>query len=282
MKLIYSPRCLSYHQPGHPESPERVQTTFELLGDRLDVVPPAEAMVEDLERVHSVALIEQVRSGCFFDPDTPVFPAVFSLACLSAGAAVRAAELALGEDVTMSLSLMRPPGHHATRDQLGGFCYFNNIAVATAWALTKVGRVAIVDFDCHHGNGTQDIFLGNERVLFVSLHQNPQYPGTGLVSEQNCRNYPLPAGTDGVTYLNSFSQALDEVRAFAPDMVAVSAGFDAYKNDPITDMGLTRDTFEQIGRMIAALKVPRFAVLEGGYAADLARCVERFLVGFDD
>ena len=280
MKLIYDPRCLDYSSPGHPERPGRVSAAIELLHDQYRIVPPEEARLEEIQRVHDQYLIEQVQSESFVDPDTPTHPGIFSLARLSAGAAVKAAELAL--EGVVAMSLMRPPGHHAGPDQLGGFCHFNNIAIATAWALTKVERVAIVDFDCHHGNGTQDIVMGDERILFVSLHQSPLYPGTGLKSEQNCRNYPLPAGTDGSTYLNEFKRGLDEVNAFEPDLIAVSAGFDTYKNDKITDVNLERDTFGAIGSMLAALGRPRFAVLEGGYASDMAFCIKAFVEGFDE
>lgn len=280
MKLVHDPRCLEYHSPGHPERPERVSAAIDLLRDHYAIVCPTEARLEDIQRVHVQRLIEQVQSESFVDPDTPTYPSIFAIAKLSAGAAVKAAELALNGEVAMSL--MRPPGHHAGAAQLSGFCYFNNVAIATAWALTKVERVAIVDFDCHHGNGTQDIFLDNDSVLFVSLHQSPLYPGTGLRSEQNCRNYPLPAGTDGSAYLDEFKRALEEVSGFEPDLIAVSAGFDAYKNDPITDMNLERDTFRIIGSLIAALGRPRFAVLEGGYASDMAFCIQAFVEGFDE
>jgi len=244
------------------------------------IVQPQEARVEDIERVHDHRLIEQVQSENFFDPDTPAHPGIFDIARRSAGAALKAAELSLGGQVAMSL--MRPPGHHAGRSQLGGFCYFNNVAIATAWALTEVERVAIVDFDCHHGNGTQDIFLGHDRILFVSLHQSPLYPGTGLSNELNCRNYPLPAGIEGSAFLDRFKKALDDVDDFDPGLIAVSAGFDAYQNDPITDMNLDRDTFGAIGLLIAELGRPCFAVLEGGYATDMAYCIKAFVEGFDE
>lgn len=257
-----------------------MSAAIDLLRDKYPVLRPDEASVEDIQRVHDQRLIEQVQDESFIDPDTPAHPGIFAIARLSAGAAVQAAELALDGEVAMSL--MRPPGHHAGAAQLGGFCYLNNVAIASAWALTKVERVAIVDFDCHHGNGTQDIFLDNDSVLFVSLHQSPLYPGTGLRSEQNCRNYPLPAGTEESAYLDEFKRALHEIGAFEPDLIAVSAGFDAYKNDPITDMNLERDTFRTIGSLIAGLQQPRFAVLEGGYAPDMAFCIQAFVEGFDE
>src|SRR5262249_13030874 len=149
----------------------------------------------------------------------------------------------------------------------------NNIAIAVAKVLQQEDRkVAILDFDCHHGNGTEDIFRGNERVLFTSLHQSPCYPGTGLTSEDNCINYPLPPGTAPLQFLAALDKAINEIRNFKPDLLAVSAGFDAYKDDPITQMGLEIKTFQEIGRHIADFtqsKLPCFAVLEGGYAPEL-------------
>ena len=157
-----------------------------------------------------------------------------------------------------------------------GFCYFNNIAIAVAKVLA-VSRIAIVDFDCHHGNGTENIFLGNDRVLFASLHQSPCYPGTGLRSQKNCRNYPLPPQTEETEFLEALDHALDEVRAFKPQLIAISAGFDAHKADPITEMELEVETFGKIGERLRGLCLPSFAVLEGGYGARFAACAETFV-----
>ena len=174
---------------------------------------------------------------------------------------------------------MRPPGHHAERNRVMGFCYINHIAIAVMKLIEshELARVAILDFDCHHGNGTEDIFFGFDQVLFVSLHQSPCYPGTGLESRGNCINYPLPPGTKPPEFLKAIDMALEKIKAFAPALIAVSAGFDAYKNDPITEMSLDIETYHAIGARIAALKLPTFAVLEGGYAAELAQCVEAFV-----
>jgi len=194
-------------------------------------------------------------------------------------------DLALGGE--KSFSLMRPPGHHAGRSSVEGFCYFNNIAIATSRALESVDRAAIIDVDCHHGNGTQDIFLGNSRVLFVSLHQygslgqGPFYPGTGGVSEKNCLNYPVTIGTNEETYLRVLKKALKEVARFNPDIVGVSAGFDAYKNDPITSLNLDKETFGKISMMISDIGVPTFSVLEGGYSSELPQCIQEFLKGYE-
>ncbi len=197
MVILYSPRCLDYAAAGHPENPERVRAAVAQLHKEFHTwVVPAPCTDEDILRVHTREQLEAVRSGKFDDADTPFFPDIFEIAKLSAGAAVLAAEHALAG--RPAFSLMRPPGHHAERNRVMGFCYFNNIAIAVAKTLQsspKIQRVAILDFDCHHGNGTEDIFCGNERVLFVSMHQSPCYPGTGLGADGNCVNYPLAPGT---------------------------------------------------------------------------------------
>jgi acetoin utilization deacetylase AcuC-like enzyme len=172
-----------------------------------------------------------------------------------------------------------------------GFCYFNNIAIAVARILETgtARKVAILDFDCHHGNGTEQIFQGDQRVLFVSLHQSPCYPGTGLVSRENCLNYPLPPGTGPDEFLAALDDAFGNIRAFQPEVLAISAGFDSYKGDPITQMKLEIDTYHDIGLRIARLcreggpssRLPGFAVLEGGYSRDFARCVEAFVNGWE-
>ncbi|MEW6413204.1 MAG: histone deacetylase [Candidatus Zixiibacteriota bacterium] len=279
MKIIFSKRCLEYSQPGHPESPERVRSTFEHLKDHYEVVEPTPADVADLLLVHTRDLIDRVSAGNFYDGDSPAYPHLAFYARLSAGAALMALKLAL--EGTASISLMRPPGHHAGKNFLGGFCYFNNVAIAAAKALDKVRRVAIIDFDCHHGNGTQDIFMGSDRVLYVSLHQSPLYPGTGYRSELNCRNFPVDAFTSGDDYMKIFSIALDEVREFSPELVAVSAGFDTFKEDPITNLGLDIETFERIGEAISSLGVPTFSLLEGGYSSGMPYCVQAYLNGLE-
>ena len=284
MKIVYSPECAEYVALGHPESPRRVTASAELLKQDarhsfLAAVPCVEA---DVRRVHTERLWKEVRNGGFEEPDTPALPGIFDHAMRSAGAAIQVAELAWkGEP---AFSLMRPPGHHACRDRLMGFCYFNNIAIALTRLLHDPKgpkKVAIVDFDCHHGNGTQDIFLGNERVLFVSLHQHPCYPSTGQTSDRNARNYPLPPYTEGAAYLKAFDSALGEVKEFQPELIAVSAGFDAFYRDPITHMGLKVEDFHEIGLRLGALKLPMFAVLEGGYSSQLPKCIKAFLDGWE-
>jgi acetoin utilization deacetylase AcuC-like enzyme len=202
------------------------------------------------------------------------------IALISLAGALSAADSALAG--TPAFSLMRPPGHHAGKDRVAGFCYLNNVALAVArLQKTKPGlKVAIVDFDVHHGDGTESLMLGRENTACVSLHQFPLYPGTGRETRGNCVNIPLPEGTDGDRYLMAFEPALEAVLASKPDMLALSAGFDAYKGDPIAGLKLDRDTFKRIGALLASTKLPRFAALEGGYSDDLPKLVESFLDGF--
>ena len=277
MKVVFSDKCLEYSQAGHPESPGRIRASYAYLKDKFEFVPPGEIEEGDILLVHSQALLDSVKTGRFYDGDSPNYPDIFAYARLSAGAAVTASEIALKGD--LSLSLLRPPGHHAGRDSLGGFCYFNNVAIAVAKALQQVNKAAIIDFDCHHGNGTQDIFLGEQNVLYVSLHQSPLYPRTGLTSEGNCLNFPVPAGTDEPAYMTAFNRAIEAIYRFDPDLVAVSAGFDTYKGDPLAGLRLEKSTYEKIGRAIHELGKPVFAVLEGGYSDDLPECICNFLKG---
>lgn len=280
MKIVFSKRCLEYEFPRHPESPQRVKSIYSLLKkDKFEFIEPKPASEADVLKVHSSNLVEKVKRGEFLDSDTPDSTNMFEYALLSCGAAILAQDSALNEE--NAFSLMRPPGHHATRDFAGGFCYFNNIAVAVNKALDSVKRVSIIDIDCHHGNGTQDIFLGEEKILYISLHQSPLYPGTGLKSLKNCLNFPLPAGTDEEQYLDILKMAIGKVKKFSPELIAVSAGFDTYKNDPLTAVMLEKQAFAKIAGLISSLKKPTFSVLEGGYSPELAECVEQYLRGWD-
>ena len=312
MVIVYSPRCLDYAAPGHPENPERVRSAVAQLHKEFHTwTTPGPCTDEDILRVHTREMFDAARTGTFSDADTPSFPQIFEIAKLAAGGAIQAAELALAGEP--AFSLMRPPGHHAERNRIMGFCYFNNLAIAVAKNLeirnpkpslrdaegpgqqseTAGNKVAILDFDCHHGNGTEDIFRGNKRVLFVSVHQSPCYPGTGTTTEGNCLNYPLPPGTGPEQFLAALDEGFNRIREFHPDLLAVSAGFDAYHGDPITQMGLEIETFGDIGGRIAdftepaktaaggARSLPCFAVLEGGYARDFGRCVEAFVGGWE-
>lgn len=280
MKIIFSAKCLEYHQWNHPESPERLRSPADFLKEKgFKFIESHPAEEKDLLLVHSQRLIDEVKNGKILDLDTPNIKDIFDYALLSVGGATEAMKISLeGEKV---FSLMRPPGHHAGKDFCGGFCYFNNLAVAVAKALRKVKKVAILDIDCHHGNGTEDIFLGKSNVLYVSLHESPLYPGTGIESQFNCLNFPLPPKTQEKEYFETLDIALRKIFDFKPNLLAVSAGLDTYKKDPLTYFGLEIDSYQKIGEKIAQLKIPTFAVLEGGYSSDLPLCLHNFLKGFE-
>jgi acetoin utilization deacetylase AcuC-like enzyme len=246
--------------------------------DRRDAPPAAR---EALERVHSPAYVELIERFCAggggaLDPDTIVTEASWEAALRAAGGAVAAVEAVVGDPGVAAFSCGRPPGHHAEPSRAMGFCVFNSAAVAAAHARRALGceRVAVLDWDAHHGNGTQAIFYDDPSVLYVSLHQYPFYPGTGAAAEAGAGdgagttvNLPLAAGTSEAAYLAAFhEQALTAVVAFQPDLVIVSAGFDAAADDPLCSLRLTAPAFAE---MAAALREPCGGpafVLEGGYS----------------
>ena len=277
MKIVYSHKCLEYKQEGHPESPARVKKTRNLLKDDFDFIEAKPCDDKDLLSVHSKELVDKVRHGEFSEPDTPTLPGIFDYAKLAAGAAMQAAQLAVNGN--SSFSLMRPPGHHAGKNFLGGFCYFNNIAVAVEHALKNLDKIAILDIDGHHGNGTQDIFFGRDDVLFVSLHQKDAFPNSGHISEKNCINFPLPQGIGTKDYMKILASALEKIEDFKPDLLAISAGFDTYIKDPLLQLELDLNAYFLVGDAIRQLNLPCFAVLEGGYSNDLPKCVFNFLGG---
>lgn len=275
-------KTAQYGASGHPEAPFRVRDTHALLkaAGLVPELPPTAAGEADVARLHGKDRLRVIASGAYDDPDTPPYPGIGGIAMISLSGALSAAEAAKAG--TPAFSLMRPPGHHAGKDRIAGFCYLNNLALATARLQEKTPglKVAIMDFDVHHGDGTESLMLGREDVLFASLHQFPLYPGTGSSSRDNCIAVPLPAGTDGARYLKAYEPTLARLLAFKPDVLAVSAGFDAYKDDPIAGLKLDQDTFKRLGSLLAQTKLPRFAVLEGGYSEDLPYLVEAFLEGF--
>ncbi|MFC1708505.1 histone deacetylase family protein [Candidatus Omnitrophota bacterium] len=279
MKIFSSRKCLDYSMLGHPECPERVSTAYDYLKKKgFEFIEPNVCSKEDVLLAHSKELLQKVKGGNFSDADTPALDDIYYYATLAAGAAIESALLSLkGEK---AFSLMRPPGHHATRDNLGGFCYFNNIAIATMRAREVVDKVAVIDVDCHHGNGTQDIFLGRQDLIYISLHQSPLYPGTGLESQENCFNYPLAANTTPKSYMDTLNKALEAVKKFNPDLIGVSMGFDTYKLDPITSLSLEKSTYKETGQALAALNKPIFSILEGGYHFnDMPECIFGYFGG---
>jgi acetoin utilization deacetylase AcuC-like enzyme len=284
LKIISTEKAAGYKIAGHPEHPMRVLKT---LGHLKSILPassfeePEPAPLEAIRRVHSAGLLDTVSKEGFLDPDTPGAPGVFACSLLSAGAALRAARESLKGSAVFSL--MRPPGHHATPDQGMGFCYFNSMAIAVQDLLQSgsAKKIAVVDLDCHHGNGTEAFCFGKGELLYVSLHQFPAYPGTGGQSFGNCLNYPLPPGTGAVDYFKVLEKALAQVRDFKPELIGLSMGFDTYEKDPLTQFGLKMADYQTLGRTLKTMNLPQFALLEGGYHSDLPGLVEAFLTGWD-
>ncbi len=288
--LVIADERVAEHRPpdGHPERPERFTAAVAGIerasfGDALEWRIPSEAPVESLLRVHDQRHVDQIlglgeQDHVRIDPDTHMSRGSLTAARLAAGAGLDAVAALRAGDADSAFCLVRPPGHHATPQQAMGFCLFNNVAV-TAQSLTDAGeRVAIIDIDAHHGNGTQDAFFDREDVLFVSFHEYPQYPGTGALGERGIGpgagrtiNFPMPSGTTGDVYVRAFDQVVEPALAeFGADWILISAGFDAHRADPLTNLGLTSGDYAAICARIVSTSAPgrRIAFLEGGYDLD--------------
>jgi acetoin utilization deacetylase AcuC-like enzyme len=283
VKIITDEKCVGYSRVGHPERPARVAATVAKLKAQEELpiqwLAPSRVADEQILRAHSHEMLARLNEPADFDGDTPYHENIADYARTSVAAALDAMKLARsGETV---FSLMRPPGHHATRARSMGFCYLNNIAIAVLEALaTGTERAAVFDFDVHHGNGTEDILLDRANAAFFSVHQFPCYPGTGQKNlGDNCFNYPVAPSTPRETWRATLSRALNDLKRFGPSLIAVSAGFDAYLRDPLADGTLLAEDFFWIGREIRSLNVPFFSLLEGGYSSDLPELIFSYLKG---
>jgi acetoin utilization deacetylase AcuC-like enzyme len=293
--LLTHPDCVLHEMgDGHPESPQRLKSVLRALESsglaaRLRKVEAPMAGREHLERVHAPEHVELVfstapaRGYAYLDPDTSMNPSSLSAALHAAGAVVRATDLVMSGEVSNAFCAVRPPGHHATRDRPMGFCMFNNVAVGALHALEVHGleRVAVLDFDVHHGNGTEDAFHDDERVMLCSTFQHPYYPYSGAESSNaHIINTPLAAMTGGEGFRKAVERdwipALD---AFKPQMIFVSAGFDAHKDDPLAYLKLADEDYRWVTQKIMEVAQRHasgriVSTLEGGYNTEaLGRCV---------
>jgi len=304
--LLFSDGVFLEHQTGnHPESSERLRFLHEFLQTRpvnraFDRGQFQVAQPSQLELVHDAAYIAQVRrfaaaGGGRIESDTIVSPRSFDVACLAVGAALAAVDAVVAGQAPRAVCLIRPPGHHALPHSAMGFCLFNNVAVAAAHAIKEHGlnRVLIIDWDVHHGNGTQDTFYNSESVYFMSIHRYPFYPGTGAAHETGTGaglgtkfNLPVRLGTPRPTYLDMFQSTLERAAARArPDLILLSAGFDAHAADPIGSLGLETEDFEPLTRLVRQVadqycQGRLVSLLEGGYNVHaLAECVSCHMEG---
>jgi acetoin utilization deacetylase AcuC-like enzyme len=285
--------CLRHDTgPGHPESQSRLRAVLQALEDpacpELRRLEAPRASQEQLLRVHSAAHVERVLSASpgvgyrYLDADTVICPDSAEAALRAAGAVCAAVDAVMTTSSRRAFCAVRPPGHHATREAAMGFCLFNSVAVGAAQALAVHGleRVAIVDFDVHHGNGTADIFQADARVLYASSHQSPLYPGSGARDEHgvgNLVNTPLPAGAGSAEFREAFeSILLPALDAFAPQLVLVSAGFDAHRLDPLANLELDSGDYAWVSGRLCALAARHasgrlVSSLEGGYSLNALR-----------
>jgi acetoin utilization deacetylase AcuC-like enzyme len=284
--IITDEKCTGYSQAGHPERPQRIANTVELLkgqtGLPVEWLTAKPVMDNDaILRAHTPEMLARLDVPENFDGDTPYFENIAGYARASVGAALEA--LRLGRGGKNVFSLMRPPGHHATRGKSMGFCYLNNIAIAALEAVaTGAKRVAVFDFDVHHGNGTEDVLLDRPGTAFFSVHQYPAYPYSGAENRgSNCFNYPVAPAVPREKYRAILQSALDDLKRYRPDLVAVSAGFDAYARDPLAEGTLQAEDFHWLGKSMHELGVPCFSLLEGGYSRDLPELILAYLKGVE-
>ncbi len=286
---VYDPVYLEHDTGQHPENAARLDAVMSSLEEsslkkRLYHIPPRPAAIEELSLVHHdeyIAYVQAVakKGGGWLDPDTVVSPGSYKAALYAVGGVIRATEVVMTEGGS-AYGLVRPPGHHATATQAMGFCLFNNVAIAARYALKRfnLGRIAIIDFDVHHGNGTQNTFYDDSKVLYVSTHEFPLYPGTGGLEETGIGeakgttvNIPLPAGSGDGEYLQVFNEVIvPVVKRFRPELILVSAGYDGHWSDRLAMMDLSVTGYAKIVGIIKGLademcRGHLVLTLEGGY-----------------
>lgn len=293
--------------PGHPERAERLRAILSLLrsrglSDRVAMTQPRAATDDEIALVHPLSHIDWIRTvsadtnGASIDADTRVSARSFDAAARAVGAGLDACDAVMARSFSTAFCAVRPPGHHAETARAMGFCLFNNIAIAARYLRSHHGldRIAIIDWDVHHGNGTQEVFEQDPNVLYVSLHQHPLYPGTGMASEIGTGagegftlNIPMPSGTDDDGYRDAFARIVPRLASFRPEFILVSAGFDAHRRDPLASMLVTNEGFRwmmnwALERASELCDGRLVAMLEGGYDAiglseSVCECIEAML-----
>ena len=301
--LIYSDIYLKHDTGPHPETALRLASTMNYLRrkkwlDKLTLVEPRQASVEEIAYIHSAKYIDSLKAlaehgGGYLDGDTPVSEKSYEVALYAAGGIMTAVDKVISTKNSNALCLVRPPGHHALPEHGMGFCLFNNIAIAARYAQKKHGlkKIAIIDWDLHHGNGTQEAFWDDDTVLFCSLHRYPYYPGSGSEMEQGVGkgtgftvNIPLTGSDSNQAYLDKFARLMtDTIKPFQPDFIFISAGFDSYKNDPLGGLGMEITDYAKLTRLVRAVadeccQGRIVSTLEGGYDLQgLPLCIESHL-----
>ncbi len=288
--LVYSEQYLKHQTRFHPEAKERLTAIVSHLKqvglwEQLLHLPPRPASPDELAQTHSREYIQQVELACgqrvrYLDADTMLSPQSYQTACLAAGGVLAAIDALMAGRIDNAFCAVRPPGHHAEFSKAMGFCLFNNVAIAARYAQQKHGlkRVLIVDWDAHHGNGTQNAFLEDSSVFYCSMHQYPHYPGSGAAEEVGTGagkgftlNLPMAAGAGDTEYIQAVTEKLFPAAArFAPELVLISAGFDAHQVDPLAELAVTTDGFRRLTELVKQIAAEYcqgrlISVLEGGY-----------------
>lgn len=304
--FLYDPRYLKHDTGrGHPECAERLTATINYLETQpwfrqLQSVRPASADLKWLQLVHSPDYIEHVAHSCreglpYLDtPDVMISQSSYDIARLAAGGAMKLADAVMADDIDNGFGLIRPPGHHAERSQALGFCLFNNIAIVARYLQHEYGidRILILDWDVHHGNGTQHIFDPDPSVFYLSLHQHPFYPGTGSETETGIDNgagttlnYPMPAGATDKEYEKAFrDRILPAMDTFQPEVILISAGFDAHRDDPLAGICLSSECYRWMTQRVMECAESHaggriISLLEGGYNLHaLPECIANHLI----